>query len=393
MKLTAGLTWLMAIAVGLIVANLYYIQPLMGDIARQFGVADSTIGYAVTICQAGLAFGTLTILPLGDVTDRRRLIIMSCVGSGISLLLMATAQSVPVFLGANLLLGITSIATHLQVSYAAHLAPPDKRGHAVGAVMSGLLVGVLAARTVSGYAGAWFGWRTMITAAAVVTFLLGILLRIYLPKDNESHTMRYSDLLGSLPRLFASQSVLRDACVYGALTFAVFNAFWATFTFYIESPVFSLGSKAVGEFSLVAVGGALTANLAGRLTSRVHPWNIVAGSLLLTLLAFVVYYYFGATIAGLVVGIVLMDLGIQATHIGNQTMVHSLMPQARNRLHCIYMVTYFIGGSAGSALGNYSYARLGWTGTCLTGAALSALALIYWVMRKVSRYKDAKLAA
>ena len=379
MYLSAGLTWLMAIAVGLIVANLYYIQPLMGNIAREFNVPEAMIGYAVTLCQAGLAAGTLAILPLGDVTDRRRLIMLSCLGAGIALLVMALAPNAKVFLAANFLLGLTSVATHLQVSYAAHLAEPSQRGRAVGAVMSGLLVGVLAARFVSGYAGGWFSWRAIIVAASLSTFALGVILRVWLPRDNEAHNVRYKDLMLSMPGLFATQPLLRQACIYGALTFAVFNAFWANLTFHLEGPPFGFTSKGVGVFSLVAIGGALTANLAGRLTSRIQPRTIILYSLLMVLASFGLFAGAGTTLTGMVLGVILVDLGIQATHIGNQTMVHGLMPEARSRLHCIYMVFYFLGGSVGSGIGTWSFARMGWLGLCLAGTVLSLAAIGFWV--------------
>jgi predicted MFS family arabinose efflux permease len=194
-----------------------------------------------------------------------------------------------------------------------------------------------------------------------------------------------------MPRLFASQSVLRDACIYGALTFAVFNGFWATLTFYLESPLFGLDSRTIGLFSLVAIAGALTANLAGRLTAQIHPTSIIAVALVITLLSFAAYLGAGKTVAGLVVGIILMDLGIQATHIGNQTLVHGLMPAARNRLHCIYMVAYFMGGSGGSAIGTWSYAHWGWPGMCAAGTGLTALALAYWTWRRFAgRYESSR---
>lgn len=372
----------MAIAVGLIVANLYYIQPLMGNIARGFNVAEATVGYAVTLCQGGLAVGTLGILPLGDVADRRRLILLSCLGAAASLVLMAFAPNITVFLAANFLLGVTSVATHLQVSYAAHLAEPAQRGKAVGAVMSGLLVGVLSARFVSGYAGAWFSWRAVIFTAAVVTFVLGLVLRMLLPRDNDTSSVSYPDLVRSMPKLFSTLPTLREASIYGALTFAVFNAFWATLTFHLEGPPFNFTSRGVGVFSLVAIGGALTANLAGRLTSRVHPRTIILYSLVMVLASFGVFAGAGYTVVGMVLGVVLVDLGIQATHIGNQTMVHGLMPEARSRLHCIYMVFYFLGGSAGSGLGTFSYSHFGWPGLCATGAILSAIALVLWFFHR-----------
>jgi predicted MFS family arabinose efflux permease len=382
----------MAIGTGLIVANLYYIQPLMGEIARGFSVPEAMIGYAVTLCQAGLALGTLTILPLGDVTDRRRLITLSCLLSAASLVVMALSPNPWIFLAANLALGITSIATHLQVSYAAHLADPARRGRAVGAVMSGLLIGILVARTISGYAGMWVSWRTVLLAAAGATLLLGLVLRLRLPRDNENHTMHYFDLLGSMPRLFLNQSTLRDCCIFGALTFAAFNAFWATLTFHLEGAPFHMTTQGIGLFSLVAVAGALAANGTGRLASHVHPMKIIAGSLVLTIASFGIFYAGGFTIIGMAFGIILMDLGIQATHISNQTLIHALMPQARNRIHCVYMVCYFVGGSAGSGVGTWSFAHLGWAGLCLAGGGFTAAALVFWLLRRGGRISEMKIA-
>lgn len=380
-RLTFGLTLLMAVATGVIVANLNYIQPLMGDIARGFGVEESRIGYAVMLSQAGLAAGTLMILPLGDITDRRRLILMSCLGAVVSLVVMATAPNVWVFLAANLSLGITSIATHLQVSYAAHLADPARRARAVGAVMSGLLLGILGARVLSGYAGAVVSWRVVLWGAAAGTLFLAALLRAWLPRDDANFSMRYGALLSSIPRLFFQQPVLRDACIYGGLTFAAFNAFWSTLTFHLEGPPFGMGTQAIGLFSLVAMGGALAANGTGYLIARVHPLQIIMGSLVIMLVSFGLYYAGGATLIGMIVGVVLMDLGIQAAHISNQALIHALMPEARNRIHCAYMVCYFVGGSVGSGVGTWSYAHMGWTGLCLTGGFFSLAALIYWMIR------------
>lgn len=385
--LTSGLTVLLAVSVGLVVANLYYIQPLMGEIARGYNVPDATIGHAVTMGQAGLAFGTLTILPLGDVSDRRKLIIWSCVGSALSLILMAFAPDAIIFLAANFLLGFTSIATHLQISYAAHIASPEKRGHAVGAVMSGLLVGIIIARTISGFLGAWYGWRFVLFVAAAATFALAFVMRLVLPRDYVTHSFRYGELLASMPRLYSTQPVLRSSCIYGALSFAIFNAVWATLTFYLESPVFRMDSQSIGLFGLVAISGAIIANLAGRLTTLVKPVSIIAFALIILVAAFGVMLGWGATVAGMVMGMVMMDIGVQATHVGNQTRVHNLNPAMRNRLHTLYMVTYFIGGSVGSALGTWSYSRWSWPGLCFTCISLASTALLFWWMR---RWADSK---
>lgn len=380
--LTPGLTWLLALGTGLVVANLYYIQPLMGEVARDFQVREAVIGYSVMLGQAGLALGTLTMLPLGDVTDRRRLITISCGLVAVSLLVMALAPNPWVLLGGTFALGLSSIATHLQVSYAAHLASPERRGRAVGAVMSGLLIGILLARTISGYAGLWVHWRVVLLAAAVVALALGVLLRLFLPRDDETREMRYGALLASLPRLFFHQSVLRDSCIFGALTFAAFNGFWATLTFHLEAPPFNMTTHGIGLFSLVAVAGALAANGTGYLTAWMHPMRIIAISLLITLFSFGIFWVGGYTLIGMIAGIVLMDLGIQATHISSQTMIHALMPQARNRIHCVYMTCYFLGGAVGSGTGTWSYARMGWPGLCLTGGAYTLLALGFWFVRR-----------
>lgn len=390
--LTPGLILLLAISVGVVVANLYYVQPLMGVIARGFGVRDEVIGYAITLCQAGLALGTLTILPLGDISDRRRLITWSCAGSAASLVIMTLAPNAAVFLAANFLLGFTSIATHLQLSYAAHLAAPEKRGHAVGVVLSGLLIGIIVARTVSGFGGAWYGWRFVLLSASVVTFALAVVVRLKLPRDDESHAIGYGELLGSMPHLITSQPVLRASCVYGALTFAVFNAVWATLTFYLESPAFGMNSSSIGLFGLVAVSGAVVANLSGRLTTRIRPVSIIVGALVVMVLAFAVMFGWGGTITGLVIGMIMMDMGVQATHVGNQTRVHALNPLMRNRLHTIYMVTYFIGGAAGSAIGTWSYAGWGWAGLCFACSLLCAIAFLYWLIKQsIAKRKSGRL--
>ncbi len=382
-SLSRGLAWLLAIGTGLVVANLYYIQPLMGEVARDFQVREAVIGYSVMLGQAGLALGTMTILPLGDITDRRRLIMISCVLVSLSLMVMALSPNPWILLAGTFILGATSVATHLQVSYAAHLASPEQRGKTVGMVMSGLLIGILLARTVSGYAALWVSWRVIFGGASVGMLLLGIALNLKLPKDDEIHRIRYGKLLSSMPRLFFHQPVLRDACIYGALTFAAFNGFWATLTFHLEAPPFEMTPHGIGVFSLVAVAGALAANGAGYLTAYVKPIRIVAASLLLTLFSFGIFWGGGYTLAGMVIGIVVMDLGIQATHISNQTMIHSLMPQARNRIHCIYMTTYFLGGAVGSGAGTWGFARWGWPGLCIVASMFILAAIVYWGLRRV----------
>lgn len=375
--LTRGLALLMAVSVGIVVGNLYYIQPLLGEIARALGSSEEKTGYAVPLCQAGLAFGTLFILPLGDVRDRRNLILLSCVAAAFTLGWMATSRSVEAFLITNFLLGFVSIASHIQISYAAHLAHDDNRGRAVGVVVSGLLLGIFFARIISGIVGSIIGWRGMLAVAVVLTLALAVVLWKNLPRDAPRPHLPYSRLLSSLPRLWMTERTLRQSCVYGALTFALFNAFWATATFHLEGPVFELSTRQIGLFGSVSLAGAVASIVAGHWTGRVPAQRILLWALGLTLGAYGVLWGAGGSLVAVVIGIMLLDTGIQATHVANQDRVHALDPAMRSRLHCIYMVAYFAGGALGGAIGTWAFARHGWAGVCGAGVGMAALALGY----------------
>lgn len=367
----------MAVSVGLIVGNLYYIQPLLGEIARELGIGEGRVGVAATLSQLGQALGILLFLPLGDSRDRRRLAVAGLAASALGLVGIALAPNLAWLSVASLVLGLSSVSTHTLVALAAALARPEERGRAVGTVMSGLLLGILLARTVSGFVGAHLGWRGMFWIAAAVTALLAFVLLRRLPADPPRPAPRYPELLRSMARLFREQPVLREACLFGAVTFAAFGAFWVTLTFHLEGPPFGYGSDVVGLFGLLGAVGALAASYAGRLADRHDPRLLGVLAVLLTALSFAFMAPFGARLWGLIVGVVGLDLGVQAAHIANQTRIHALLPEARNRLHTLYMFSYFAGGAAGTALASWAWETTGWLGVCAVGTffPLAALAL------------------
>jgi predicted MFS family arabinose efflux permease len=371
-----GLVALMAISVGLIVGNLYYIQPLLGDIARELRVSEGAVSIAATLSQLGQAFGILFFLPIGDTQDRRLLAVAGLGASALGLVGIAIAPGLPWLCAASLVLGLSSVSTHTLVAFAAARARPAERGRTVGTVMSGLLMGILLARTVSGFVGALLGWRGMFWIAAGVAAMLALVLARRLPRDPKRPGPPYGHLLVSMIRLFREQPVLREACLFGAATFGSFGALWVTLTFHLEAPPFDYGSDVVGLFGLVGAAGALGASVTGRLADRHDARRLSAGAVLLTGVAFASMAPLGFRLWGLILGIVALDVGVQATHIANQTRIHALLPEARNRLHTVYMFTYFAGGAIGTALGAWAWESAGWTGVCAVGALMPLAALL-----------------
>lgn len=376
--ISRGLVRLMAVAVGVIVGNLYYIQPLLGEIARSLGVGEGEVGVAATLSQLGQALGILFFLPIGDTRDRRLLAVAGLVASAAGLVGIAVAPGLVWLSTASLVLGLSSMSTHTLVAFAAALSRPSERGRTVGTVMSGLLLGILLARTVSGFVGAHLGWRAMFWIAATATGGLAVVLLRRLPADPPRPGPRYIELLRSMARLFRKYPTLREACLFGATTFASFGAFWVTLTFHLEAPPFGYGSDTVGLFGLVGASGALAAAYTGRLADRHDPRRISAAAVLLTALAFAFMAPFGSRLWGMIVGVVALDLGVQAAHIANQARVHSLLPEARNRLHTLYMFSYFAGGAVGTALAVWAWETVGWLGVCAVGSLIPLSALIVY---------------
>lgn len=383
--LSRPLVWTMAVASGLAVANLYYLQPLLADVSRDFGVTASEVGLVATLAQLGYALGLLLIVPLGDVRERRGLIVVTLIGVAVALLFAAVAPTLTWLAAASLLIGFATVTPQVIIPLAATLAAPQERGRVVGTVMSGLLIGILLARTVSGFVGERFGWRAMLEVAAGIMLLLALALRILLPHSQPNGKLSYPQLLRSLPEMLRAEPVLREAAAMGALGFACFSVFWVTLAFFLETPPYHYGSDVAGLFGLVGVAGALAASAIGRIADRHDPRIATGVTLLAILLSFMIFWLFGTSLIGLIVGVILLDLGVQGTQVSNQTRIYALQPDARNRITTIYMTTYFVGGALGSLLGAFAWSRWGWDGVCAIGVLLVLAALVVYVKPLVLR--------
>jgi predicted MFS family arabinose efflux permease len=371
-----GLLAIMALGSGIAVANLYYIQQLLADIGRAFGASPPAMGVIVMLGQIGFAIGVLLFVPLGDISDRRRVILLMLAGAAFSLMAVAMATSYVLLAAAVFLVGLFSVSPQMFVPFAAHLAAPERRGRAVGIVMSGLVIGILVSRAASGYVGNAFGWRRMYWMASVLTLALAIVSALSLPRSTGSVRLSYGRLLGSMWQLIRSEPILRESALAAAMLFGAFSAFWSMLAFRLETPPLHYGSQVAGLFGIVGIAGAAAAPIAGRLADRLNPRVNVRIALFATVVAFLMLAVSGHTIAGLVAGIVVLDAGVQAGHVTNQSRIFSLLPDARNRLNTVYMVSFFLGGAAGSVLAANAWQRWGWTGVCAVGVAMPLLAAI-----------------
>lgn len=373
--LTPLTLWIMTIATGLVVANIYYNQPLLADIAHTFGITDKKAQQLSLFTQIGYACGLLFIVPLADMVKRKQLILLDFILVIFALLISALAPSILVLTIAGFLLGLSSIIPQLLIPMAAHLAKPHERGKKLGFVMSGLLIGILLSRTLSGFIGQHFGWRSMYYIATGLMAAMWLMIFFFLPEVEPDYKGNYKKLMTSLIHLIKTQPKLRMASFRGALCFAGFSAFWTTLVFLLKQPQFNEGSAAAGAFGLVGAFGALAAGLMGRLSDKMNPYKLSGYTLLLVLISYVIFYFSSSSIAGLIIGVIVLDMGVQATHISNQSIIFALIPEARNRLNTVYMVSYFVGGASGTFLASLLWNNYGWTGVCAIGGGLALIAL------------------
>jgi len=378
--------WVMTVTTGLVVANLYYNQPLLGDIAQTFHVDNGKAGQVSMITQIGYATGMLLIAPLADMFKRKRLMIIDFAFVIVALIAAGASTNIGMLMVASFFVGIFSLIPQLLVPMAAHLAQPHERGKKIGLVMSGLLIGILLSRTLSGFIGAHFGWRTVFYMAAGLMVVMWALVAFFLPEVEPDHKGSYKELMGSLLSLIKNEPQLRIAAIRGALCFACFSAFWTTLTFLLKQN-FNQGSDVAGLFGLVGAFGAVAAGLVGRLSDKMDAYKLISFTLLLIILSFLLFIFSGHSIIGLVVGVIILDMGVQATHISNQSIIFALHPGARNRINTIYMVTYFIGGALGAYIASRVWDNSGWTGVCVVGIILSCICLVVHLVnrKKVQR--------
>ncbi len=367
---------LLAFSVGVIVANIYYVQPLLAAMARTFSVSVGMIGLVAMLTQVGTAIGMLVFVPLGDSLDRRALLTALLVGACLALCGVATARNLIWISVASFAVGLCGAAVHVIVPFAAQLAPENSRGRVLGTVFSGLLIGILLARTFSGVLASFFGWRSVYGIAALGMLALMLLLRARLPKLPRQSNLRWPALMRSLVDLVRDHPALRESAFLGAALLCVFSAFWTTLVFLLQTPPYHYGSSVAGIFGLVGAAGALCAPLVGRFADRRGPRFTILLALVTTMASFLLLGALGKSMAGLITGVVLLDIGVQSGHVANQTRIYGLDPGARSRLNTVYMFCYFTGGSIGSWLGAICWEYKGWTAVCALGVAVLAIALL-----------------
>jgi predicted MFS family arabinose efflux permease len=376
------LVLLMAVACGLAVANLYYAQPLLQTLAQRFHTTEAATGWIITASQIGYALGLLFLIPAGDIVDRRRLILSVLVLSPLSLLGFALSPTFAVLLASSLLVGLTSVVVQVMIPFAASLATDEERGRVVGTIISGLLIGILGARTVGGAVAQALGWQAVFYLAAALMALLFLLLWRTLPGDLPKEPMQYLSALRSVGRLFLDEPVIRFRAAYGALAFGAFSVFWTAVAFVLSGPPYQYNTAVIGLFGLVGAAGAIAASFAGRLADRGGTsWGtgLFTG---LQGLSFVLLWLGGQHLAAMLAGVFLMDIAAQGIHVLNQSEIYRVAPGARSRVNSAYMTSYFVGGAVGSAVGTTIYAASGWTGVCLLGGAMGLLAFGLWLRER-----------
>ncbi len=361
---------ILALATGIAVANLYYAQPLLGAMAQSLHLRPAPLGLVVTLSQIGYAIGLLFLTPLGDVYARRMLIPALLTAVAIPLSLMALASNLPTLLCASLLLGALTVTPQLIVPLAAALTPPARRGRVVGTVMSGLLIGVLVARTVSGSIAGLLGWRAVYGCAAAASIALALWLPRALPREPRTSPIPYRELIASLWQLTRTQPGLRQSAVTGATLFGAFSVFWTTVTFYLAGPPWRLGPAEIGLLGIAGLAGALAAPPVGRLADRLGPRRVVFAALTTAIAAFALLGLVGRHLWGIALGAAVLDLGVQGGQIGNQTRIYALAAGSGSRVNAVYLVGYFTGGAIGSGLGAAAWHMGGWPATLVVGALL-----------------------
>jgi predicted MFS family arabinose efflux permease len=357
-----------ACAVG--VASLYYNQPLLSVIGLSLGQDARHVGFVAVATQVGYAAGLLFFVPLGDVAERRSLMLRMYAGVSVALVLAAFARNLTWMIVASVLIGLMASVTHVALPIAPDLVPHERRGQAIGTVMTGLLLGILLARTFAGWLSGLNGWRTVFLVAAVMNAAFLPFIYRVMPRMRPRESLTYAETMRSLWTLFRTEPLLREAGVMGGLVFASFSCFWTTLAFLLQAH-YGMGPGVAGTFGVVGAAGALAAPLAGRMSDKRGTRYVVsaAGAVLS---GSYVWLWFSerahASIAihmlGLVVGVVVLDVGAQMMQVANQTRIFGLGAQARSRLNTIYMTMYFVGGALGSALASLAWSRWRWDGVC-----------------------------
>ncbi|WP_339169824.1 MFS transporter [Paenibacillus sp. FSL R5-0341] len=381
---------LFAVCSGLAVASIYYAQPLLDSIAQEFNLSPSSIGIVITVTQICYALGLFLLVPLGDLLNRRKLIIIQMLLSVLALVLVGTSQSSSLLFTGMAVVSLLAVITQTLVAFAAHLAAPSERGRIVGQVTSGIVIGILLARTVAGTLNDWLGWRSVYLFSASLTLLGIVALYLVLPRQQSPQVKQsYFQLLRSVLLLYREMPVLRVRGILAMLIFTAFSILWTSMVLPLSSPPLSLSHTVIGAFGLAGAAGALAAARAGKLADRGLGQKTTGISLVILLLSWLPIGYVHHSLWFLILGVILLDLAVQAVHVTNQSLIYEVRPEAQSRLTAAYMIFYSIGSAAGSIVSTQVYAWAGWTAVCWLGAGVSAAALLFWMIdRYINRNAD-----
>ena len=373
--LRPSLKYLMAAGCGVVVANIYYCQPLLGAFARDFRVSESKASLINILTQAGYGLGLFFIVPLGDKLQRRRMIVAMHLLAAMALAAAALSRNIGSLAAASLIIGIATTACQVFIPLAAHLARDEERGKVIGAMMGGLLAGILVSRTLSGLVAQYLGWRMVyITATAMMLIMAWLMFRM-LPAETPAFTGTYRQLMGSLWVLLKQQPVVQQSAIIGAALFGAISAFWATMAFFLGAVPYHYSLSVIGLFGLIGAGGALASPLIGRFIDRGNPMVAIRSGTIMIMVGFVDLWLGRFSVFFVIGGVILLDLGMQSAHIPNMARNYALIPSARTRLNTLYMTSFFIGGTLGSTLGSMAWDSFGWAGVCAAGMGMALLGM------------------
>jgi len=394
-SLSRGLLLLMAAATGLSVANNYFAQPLLDLLSRELRLSTTAAGMIITAAQVGYGLGLLLLVPLGDLVERRRLAVLLYAATAVFLLVSATAPNGTLLLAGTALTAFTSVAAQVVVPYAATLAPPGQRGRVIGTVMSGLLLGALLSRAVSGALAELGGWRTVYWVSAILIAGMTVLLWRFLPRLHTPSGLSYPALLRSTIALYRHERVLRWRAGIAALSLASFNMLWTAVTFLLAGPQYGWSEAVIGLFGLVGAVGTVTTTVAGRLADRGYvQWVTGIGTTALAA-SWLLIGAAESSLAWLVGGVIVLSVAHQAVLNSNQNVIYALRPEIRNRLNSALLTAFFAGGAAGSALAGMVWVRGGWTAVSVLGGVLACGTFVLWVLERtrISRPRNSPASA
>jgi predicted MFS family arabinose efflux permease len=379
---------IMAVTTGTTIANIYYAQPILAQIGAAFGKSAAGVGYLPALSQWGMALGILFIVPLGDMLDRKRLVVALEVVLGLVLIAMAGTRDIR-FAGAiSLLIGVCTAAVQVVVPMAASLAAPNERGRVVGIVFTGTLIGILGSRIVSGIVADWMGWRFVYGLSGGGAIAIALLVHLSLPSQRGEHRLDYATLLVSTARQLARFPQLRRLSLLGSLIFAAFCCFWTLLTFQLSGPAFHFDSDRIGLFGIVAIGGALAAPWFGRQADRSSPQRAQLVTTALLVIGCLTAALFPTSIAALVVATFLIDVGVQGTQVNNLAQIYGLDATAHSRINAAYMIVFFVGGATGTASGAIAWQAGGWPMAAAALGAWAAGGLVVCVFHNLASYRS-----